>query len=172
MALSILGFARGHLSTKKSWVLLRGTWLSLTLSMVVGCSPAARQNTASILAAAGAGAAGNTSSPQRKIMLFGGHDHRTYLGCLSCSEYVNDSVFNAYGNYGSRYSSTSVWNHYSDFGSRYSDEGACNPYATDPPVIVDLDGNYYGRLTLNNYHPQIAAGSKFHDWLAQKVCEE
>jgi hypothetical protein len=157
---------------KKPGALLRGTGLSVVLSMAVGCSPAARQNTASILAAAGAGAAGNISSPQRKIMLFGGRDHRTYLGCLSCSEYVTDSVFNAYGNYGSRYSSTSIWNHYADFGSRYSNEGACNPYASDPPVIVDLDGNYYGRLTLNSNHPQIAAGSKFHDWLEQKVCEE
>ena len=157
---------------KRLSVLLGATGLSLTLSMVVGCSPAARQNAASVLAAAGAGASGNTPTSQRKIMIFGGHDHRTYLGCLSCSEYVTDSVFNEYGNYGSRYSSTSIWNHYADFGSRYSNEGACNPYAVDPPVIVDMDGNYYGRLTLNSYHPQIAAGSKFHDWLEQKVCEE
>jgi hypothetical protein len=54
--------------------------LTLTLLMVVGCSPAARQNAAGILAAAGAGATGNTRTTQRKLMLFGGHDHRTYLG--------------------------------------------------------------------------------------------
>ena len=61
---------------KRSWLLLTGAGLSLTVWMVVGCSPAARQNTAGPLAAAGTGAAGNTSSSQRKIMLFGGHDHR------------------------------------------------------------------------------------------------
>jgi hypothetical protein len=166
------GFCESNVSMKRLSALLGATGLSLMLLIVVGCSPAARQNAATALAAAGAGASGNSPAAQRKIMLFGGHDHRTYLGCLSCSEYVNDSVFNAYGNYGSRYSSTSIWNHYADFGSRYSNEGACNPYATDPPVIVDMDGNYYGRLTLNRYHPQIAAGSKFHGWLEQKVCEE
>ena len=172
MALGNLGFCESNVSMKRLSVFLGATGLSLMLLIVVGCTPAARQNAATALAAAGAGASGNSAAAQRKIMLFGGHDHRTYLGCLSCSEYVNDSVFNAYGNYGSRYSSTSIWNHYADFGSRYSNEGACNPYATDPPVIVDMDGNYYGRLTLNSYHPQIAAGSKFHDWLEQKVCEE
>jgi len=157
---------------KRRSSVLATTILLLTLSMVMACSPAARQNTVSVLAAAGAGATGSVPATQRKIMIFGGQDHRTYLGCLSCSEYVTDSVFNEYGSYGSQYSSTSIWNHYAEFGSRYSNEGACNPYASDPPVIVDMDGNYYGRLTLNSYHPQIAAGSRFHDWLEQKVCEK
>lgn len=142
------------------------TILALTLFLTIGCSPTTRQNVASGLAAAA-----YAPSPQ-KIMIFGGVDHRTYLGCLSCSEYATDSVFNEYGSYGSRYSSTSIWNHYAEFGSRYSNEGACNPYANDPPVIVDSDGNYYGRLTLNSYHPQLGAGAKSRDWLEKAVCEE
>jgi hypothetical protein len=105
-------------------------------------------------------------------MLFGGEGHKVYLGCLSCSEYATDSVFNQYGTFGSRYSSTSILNHYSDYGSAYSNWGACNAYATDPPVIVDLDGNFYGRLTLNEYHAQIGIGGKFHDWLYGVVCEK
>src|SRR5215475_10262861 len=55
-----------------------------------------------------------------KIMLFGGEDHKVYLGCLSCNEYASDSVLNRYGDHGSRYSDTSIFNKYGDYGSRYS----------------------------------------------------
>jgi hypothetical protein len=108
--------------------------------------------------------------PPAKLMIFGGDGHKTYLGCLNCSEYATDSVFNQYGQHGSRYSSESVFNPYSDFGSAYSSYGACNPYATDPPVIVDSSGNYYGRLTLNRYHTEIGIGQQYMGWLAA-VCQ-
>ncbi len=29
-----------------------------------------------------------------KLMIFGGTNHGTYLGCLNCSEYATDSVLN------------------------------------------------------------------------------
>ncbi len=77
-----------------------------------------------------------------------------FLGCLNCDRYSNESVQNQYSDYGSRYSDTSVLNPYSDYGSKYSDYGACNRYASDPPVIVDDNGNYYGRLTVNRYADQ------------------
>lgn len=138
-----------------------------------GCSPGARQAVARSVAAgaAGASAGGNTYSTQ-KLMVFGGQDHRTYLGCLNCSEYATDSVFNRYGTYGSSYSASSIWNHYNEFGSAYSSFGACNKYASDPPVIVDSSGNYYGRLTLNQYHAQIGAGRSYYDWLENTVCKD
>lgn len=143
----------------------------LMLLPMIGCSPAARQGVGNALGAAAAGT-GEAPSRQQKLMLFGGEGHKVYLGCLSCSEYSTDSVFNQYGTFGSPYSSTSIWNHYSEYGSAYSSRGACNPYANDPPVIVDLDGNFYGRLTLNEYHAQIGAGRNFHDWLYSVVCEK
>jgi hypothetical protein len=140
---------------------------------LLGCSPAARRNVAAIAAGAAQGAGGASESGQGsiKLMIFGGLDHKTYLGCLNCSEYASDSVFNTYGQNGSRYSSESIWNHYSDYGSAYSSEGACNPYASDPPVIVDSNGKYYGRLTLNAYHPEIGVGANYLNWLKQSVCE-
>jgi hypothetical protein len=98
-------------------------------------------------------------------MIFGGEGHKTYLGCLNCSQYVADSVLNKYGTHGSPYSSDSIWNKYGEYGSAYSNYGACNRYAVDPPVIVDQDGNYYGRLTLNTYHPEIGMGRRYLDWL-------
>jgi hypothetical protein len=107
--------------------------------------------------------------PPGKIMLFGGADHRTYLGCLSCSQYDAESVFNSYGTHGSKYSTESILNAYSEFGSKYSTESACNPYATDPPVIVDSAGQYYGRLTLNAYRPD-GPNPRLRAWLAG-VCQ-
>jgi hypothetical protein len=107
---------------------------------------------------------------QEKIMVFGGRDHKTYLGCLSCSEYASDSVFNEYGSFGNEYSSTSIFNQFSEFGSEYSMYSACNQYASDPPVVVDKDGNYYGRLTVNVSNPQQVKAPELTSWLVQKVC--
>lgn len=109
--------------------------------------------------------------PPPKLLLFGGRDHRTYLGCLNCSQYAADSIFNSYGTNGSPYSSESIWNPYSEFGSAYSTYGVCSPYASDPPVIVDSEGRFYGRLTLNAYHPQRGIGVQYYEWLQSAVCK-
>jgi hypothetical protein len=109
---------------------------------------------------------------QGKLMIFGGTNHETYLGCLNCAQAAPDSISNEYGQNGSRYSQTSIWNHYSQFGSPYAPYSACNPYSTDPPVIVDDAGTYYGRLTLNQFHPELGAGRQPINWLKQVVCAE
>jgi hypothetical protein len=111
------------------------------------------------------------ANTQPRILIFGGHDHTTYLGCMSCSEYAADSIMNKYGQHGSLYSSVSIWNHYSTFGSRYSSESACNRYANDPPVIVDSEGGYYGRLSVNEYHPKLGVGTKYMEFLNRSVCD-
>lgn len=151
----------------KDMKIARSAILALFVALA-GCSPAARQR---IRAAATAASASTNESGTAKLMIFGGADHRTYLGCLNCSEYAADSVLNQYGEHGSRYSSESIWNHYSEYGSAYSTYGACNAFATDPPVIVDSAGNYYGRLTLNRYHAEFEAGANYYNWLKQSVCE-
>jgi hypothetical protein len=105
-----------------------------------------------------------------KIMLFGGDGHKVYLGCLNCAITAYDSVHNKFGPHGSRFASESIWNHFADYGSRFSDYGVCNRFATEPPVIVDENGSYYGRLTLNRYHAEIGAGKDLIDWLNSEVC--
>jgi hypothetical protein len=112
----------------------------------------------------------NGVSGSSKLMLFGGAEHKTYLGCLSCPEYAADSVSNTIGQNGSSYSQTSVWNHFSQFGSAFSAYSVCNHHASDPPVIVDQDGAYSGRLTLNRFHPQIGSGTRLIPWLENAVC--
>jgi hypothetical protein len=103
-------------------------------------------------------------------MLFGGRSHAQYLGCLNCSKYDSESVFNRYGEFGNKYSDTSIFNRYGDFGSRYSEYSACSPYADDPPVIVDQGSNFYGRLTVNRSHPQATRDANLLAWV-HAVCE-
>jgi hypothetical protein len=94
---------------------------------------------------------GLTSFGQKALHIYGGKDHDIYLGCLNCDNYNTNSIWNSYGTYGSIYNSKSIWNTYGDYGSAYSNTSPFNKYATDPPVIVDKDGGFYGYLTLNEY---------------------
>ncbi len=106
-----------------------------------------------------------------KIMIFGGAGHRTYLGCLSCSKYDYDSVFNEFGPNGSKFSSESIHNHFSEYGSKFSMYSACSKYASDPPVMVDKKGGFYGRLTLNRFHPDATKVDTILGWLLA-VCND
>lgn len=129
------------------------------------------------LSAVGCGLQGlyGSASPSArpaKVMVFGGNDHQTYLGCISCADTVFDSIFNDEGPYGA-YGCTAKFNcknlftrmyPNADFGgdiygSKFS---ACYSSASDPPVVVDQNGGYYGRFS-------IAEG-----WLAHKesVCQD
>ena len=82
----------------------------------------------------------------------------TYLGCITCSEFSSDSIFNSYGSYGSPYSATSIHNHYGAYGSPYSALSACNPYGVTPPAVVDESGCFVTRLSLNPYVPDSVCG--------------
>ena len=70
-----------------------------------------------------------TGARSRIAELFGGQDHKTYLGCLNCGQYASASVSNSYGDFGNAYSSSSIFNSYGEFGSAYSMYSACNPDA-------------------------------------------
>ncbi len=110
-------------------------------------------------------------APAHKLMIFGGQGHQTYLGCLNCSKFATDSVFNEFGSYGSPYSVDSIFNSYGEFGSAYSMYSACNAYASDPPVLVDETGSFYGRLTVNRYNPQVLHDETVLQWLEGSVCK-
>jgi hypothetical protein len=86
-----------------------------------------------------------------ELLLFGGASHDVFLGCLNCSEHDSGSVCNKYGDNGSKYSGMSIWNKYGNFGSKYSDTSPWNKYASNPPVVVDRQGGFYGYMTANKY---------------------
>lgn len=89
-----------------------------------------------------------------ELLLFGGKDHKEFLGCVNCSSYDGGSICNRYGEQGSRYASNSIWNRYGEYGSKYSDLSPWNKYASFPPVIVDRDGAFYGSFTAARSDPQ------------------
>jgi hypothetical protein len=93
----------------------------------------------------------DASAQSPALMLFGGSDHRTFLGCLNCSKFSSDSVCNEFGQKGSEFSSNSIWNEFGHFGSSFSSESPWNAFASGGPVIVDRDGRFYGRFTANKY---------------------
>jgi hypothetical protein len=118
----------------------------------------------------GSGAGYPSVSPSTKLMLFGGAGHKTYLGCVNCSNLAPDSVFNELGDHGSRLATDSILNPFSDYGSPFSSYSACNPFADDPPVIVDGAGQFYGRLTVNTVNSERTHNTTLLSWLAT-VCE-
>lgn len=87
------------------------------------------------------------------LLLFGGDDHKTFLGCLNCGKFDSNSVCNKYGASGSKFSDKSIWNKFGDFGSKFSGNSPWNKYATNPPIVVDKDGQSYGYFTSSKNHP-------------------
>jgi hypothetical protein len=102
-----------------------------------------------------------------RMLVFGGEDHKTYLGCLNCPKGAADSVLTPGGDQGPP--NEGIWDK-AGFGSPGSQGSACSVFASDPPVIVDEDGTYLGRLTLNRNHSQIGIGARFYNWLHDSVC--
>jgi len=88
-----------------------------------------------------------------KMMVFGGSDHKTYLGCLSCDPSDLDSIFNRAGPYGhcpifgDTLFCRGPFNNFGTTGP-FQNLSACASGASNPPVIVDESGNYYGRFSV------------------------
>lgn len=100
-----------------------------------------------LLALATSGALAQTPA----LLLFGDADHKTFLGCLNCSQFDSGSVCNQFGQNGSEFSSYSIWNQFNSFGSQFSSYSPWNQFSSSGPIIVDKDGNFYGRFTANKF---------------------
>ncbi len=74
-----------------------------------------------------------------------------YLGCINCSKFDPNSIYNTFGRYGSEYSSDSIWNKFGLYGSPYSLNSPWNPFTTTPPIIKDSSKTNIGFLTTNSF---------------------
>jgi len=101
----------------------------------------------------------------RQLRVFGGPGHAAYLGCLNCGNGEADSVFAGGGTYNGEPIGPSIVNPSSTFVSPYSAYSACNPFATDPPVVVDELGTYYGRLTVSQGRSDGPAMDQLRAWI-------
>jgi hypothetical protein len=93
------------------------------------------------------------SAAERSLYLFGGPEHEEFLGCISCYTSTVFSIWNGAGDYGSTTHPNSIWNQNGKFGARTSLLSPWNTWATQPPIVVDRNGNFYGYFTRNPDHP-------------------
>ena len=78
-------------------------------------------------------------------------DNNQYLGCLNCSEFSSESICNEFGTYGSEFNSESIWNDFGTYGSEFSSYSPWNEFSSQGPKIVNSEGNYYGRFSINTF---------------------
>jgi hypothetical protein len=87
----------------------------------------------------------------QKVMIYGGENHDVYLGCITCTQFNGESVWNENGVYGTKNNNLSIWSEFSEYGNEFSYLSPWNEYATHPPILVDENGGYYGYFTRNPY---------------------
>ena len=90
------------------------------------------------------------------MLIYGGENHDVYLGKLNANEFDSESIWNEFGKYGNPFSSYSIWNEFSNYGNEFSRYSPFNSFASNPPVLVDNNGNFYGYFTINKFHAKRA----------------
>jgi hypothetical protein len=104
------------------------------------------------------------------LLLYGGADHQTFLGCVNCSQFGADSICNQFGRFGSEFQSDSIWNMFGTYGSKFNSSSPWNQFSQGSVVIVDQNGGFYGYLTANksaNKRTTIAALNQLADSAAE-----
>lgn len=109
------------------------------------------------------------------LQLYGGKNHDIYLGCLNCSNYDQNSIWNEYGKYGNVYNSDCIWNEFGTYGNEYNAYSPWNSYSDNPPVVVNSEGNFYGYFTINENKSKRAEFDlaliiyKYHEFITDDV---
>ncbi len=98
----------------------------------------------------------------KDLLIFGDRNHDVFLGCITCNEYSSKSIFNSMSKFGFE-NSYGLWNSYGKYKNEYSSTSACNEYGSYPPVVVDTDGNYYGKFTIDEYDRKSVCYDKDND---------
>ncbi len=86
----------------------------------------------------------------QEILIFGGRNNKEFLGCLNCNEMSGDSVWNDMSQFGWN-NNFGKWNSFGEYKNSFSSYSACNEFTSTGPVLVDRQGNFYGRLTINEF---------------------
>jgi len=96
-------------------------------------------------------------STAQEILIFGGDNNKEFLGCLSCNEMAGNSVWNEMSQYGWK-NGFGKWNPFGQYKNPYSGYSACNEFTSTGPVLVDREGRFYGRLTMNQFSDKSVCG--------------
>jgi hypothetical protein len=104
-------------------------------------------------------------SHSKDILIFGGDNNKEFLGCINCDEMSKNSVWNDMSQYGWN-NGFGKWNPFGQYKNPFSSYSACNEFTSNSPVLVDRDGNFYGRLTINEFVSKSICGVSG----SQKLC--
>lgn len=98
------------------------------------------------------------SSHCQNLHLYGGKDQDVYLGCINCSKYDANSIWNENGTYGNQNNENSIWNKNGTYGNENSLYSPWNNNTTSKfiPVVVDKEGKFYGYFTVNPFNSKRA----------------
>jgi hypothetical protein len=108
----------------------------------------------------------------QRILVFGGKDHKTFLGCF-CGTGASDSIENDGGRFGKNGINAlgeTLWSRMGPFRSAFDDLSVCNRFASNPPVIVREDGTFLARLTRNKMVVGAVTDEAIVKWLDSEVC--
>lgn len=91
----------------------------------------------------------------------------TFLGKLTSNSFDSESIFNEFGNYGSKFSTTSIFNEFSSYGGQFSSLSPFNSFTSTPPKIF-INGNFWGYLTVNDFvSGQKLNPNRLKDWVIE-----
>src|ERR1700722_10368697 len=76
------------------------------------------------------------------LLLYGGDDHETFLGCVNCSQFEGSSICNQFGQFGSEFQSSSIWNMFGTYGSKFNSKSPWNQFSQGSVAIVDRNGGF------------------------------
>lgn len=76
-----------------------------------------------------------------------------YLGCLTCSKTLPESICNKSGPYGSTIGVYSIWNSVGLYGSSVGLSSPWNTVSIEPPKIVNSKGIFTATFTINTIDP-------------------
>lgn len=89
------------------------------------------------------------------LKIYGGADHKTYLGKFDAAHNDAESIWNAKGQFGNKNNALSIWNQKGQYGNP---ESPLSPWAAAndaTPVLVDAEGNVVGQLNATNGNEQV-----------------
>jgi hypothetical protein len=92
------------------------------------------------------------SAAAQKVFILGGENRDFYLGCITCTQFHDESIWNKNGIYGTPNYNISIWSEFSDYGNEFSNYSPWNEFAAKPPALYDDEGNFYGYFTRNAYY--------------------
>ena len=93
-----------------------------------------------------------SNSQTTEYLIFSDDGENEFLGCIGCGIYDSKSICNEFGTYGSEFNSKSIWNEFSTYGNEFSSYSPWNEFSSNGPKLVDKDGNFYGRFSINEYN--------------------